>query len=130
MKQEPGQGFNLRARIRSFVYAFKGLYAAWADQHNLWIHSLVAAAVTVAGFWLQLPRKDWAILVLTISMVIAAELFNSAIESAVDLASPDLHPLAGRAKDIAAAAVLVTAIGAIVVGLLILGPPLLEKLAL
>ena len=118
------------ARIRSFGYAFKGLSAAWADQHNLWIHSFAAVAVTATGLWLKLPRQDWTILVLTISMVIAAELFNSAIESAVDLASPDLHPLAGRAKDIAAAAVLVTAIGAMVVGLLILGPPLLEKLAL
>jgi len=78
--------------------------------------------------WLRLPPRDFAIIIVTITLVWAAELTNTAIEAAIDLASPDRHPLAKAGKDAAAGAVLVTAIGAILIGLLILGPPLWDKI--
>jgi diacylglycerol kinase len=97
-------------------------------QRNAWIHSVVAAAVFIAGIWLKLPARDWAVIVLTIAMVFAAEFMNTAIEAVVDLASPETHPLAKIGKDVGAAAVLVAAIASVLVGLLILGPPLWLKL--
>jgi diacylglycerol kinase len=80
--------------------------------------------------WLGLPVRDWAVIVLTIAMVFTAEFINTAIEAIVDLASPDHHPLAKVGKDVGAGAVLVAALAAVVVGLLILGPPLWAKLLL
>mgnify|MGYP000871081505 CR=1 FL=1 len=81
------------------------------------------------GFWLNISLVEWAILSITITGVWAAESFNTAIEAAVDLSSPQLHPLAKIAKDAAAAGVLFTAIGAVAVGLALFGPPFIEKIA-
>jgi diacylglycerol kinase len=117
-----------RARVRSFRHAFAGWGYALRTQPNTWIHSAFTIAVIVAGVWLRLPSVNFAVLILTISLVWAAELINTAIESAVDLFSPDHHPLAKTSKDAAAGAVLITAIGAILTGLLILGPPLWERI--
>lgn len=118
------------SRIASFKYAFQGWHYAMRTQQNVWIHSAVAAAVFVVALWLRLPARDWAVLVLTSAMVFAAEFMNTAIETVVDLASPEIHPLAKIGKDVGAAAVLVAALAAILVGLLILGPPLWAKLFL
>jgi len=118
----------LLSRILSFGHAFRGWWHVIRTQQNAWIHSIVTIAVVVVGFWLGLPPRDWAVLLLTIAMVWAAEFFNTAIEAVVDLASPLRHPLAKVGKDVGAAAVLIAALAAIGVGLLILGPPLLEKL--
>jgi diacylglycerol kinase len=98
-------------------------------QRNAWIHAVVSTAVFVLGLWLGLGRLEWAILVLTVGLVWMAEFVNTALEAVVDLASPDLHPLAKVGKDVAAAAVLVGACTAVVVGLLVLGPPLWGRLA-
>jgi diacylglycerol kinase len=84
--------------------------------------------VIVLGLWLGLAPQDWAILVVVIAMVFTAEFINTAIEAVVDLASPAPHPLAKVGKDVGAGAVLVAALAAIIVGLLILGPPLWAKL--
>jgi diacylglycerol kinase len=84
----------------------------------------VSTAVLLLGLWLHITRQEWAILILTIMAVWMAEFMNTALEAVVDMVMPDLHPLAKVAKDIAAAAVLVGAIGAVLIGLLILGPPL------
>jgi undecaprenol kinase len=81
------------------------------------IHGFSAVAVVVAGVLLRLPAAAWAVLFLAIALVVVAELANSAIESVVDLVSPEDHPLAKRAKDVAAAAVLVAAAGAVAVGI-------------
>ncbi len=97
-------------------------------QQNAWIHSLVASLVIAMGAWLEIDTRDWAILVLTIAVVFSAEFINTAIEAVVDLASPALHPLAKVGKDVGAGAVLVAALAAIIVGILILGPPLWSKL--
>jgi undecaprenol kinase len=103
----------------AFGYAFAGLFAAWRTERNLRIHTGVAAAVVVAGAVLRLPPAAWAIVFITIALVVAAELFNAAVEAVVDLVSPEEHPLAKRAKDIAAAAVLVTTAGAVAVAICI-----------
>ncbi len=112
----------------SFKYAGAGLSVALHTQRNFRIHLAVAVAVVALGLWLGLPASAWALLALTIGIVLFAELTNSALELLVDLVSPDYHPLAGQVKDLAAGAVLVTALTAVVVGLLILGPPLLARL--
>jgi diacylglycerol kinase (ATP) len=120
----------LRSRIAAFGHAFRGWGHVLKTQQNAWIHSLIASIVIAMGLWLGLSAGDWAILVLTIAMVFTAEFINTAIEAVVDLASPTHHPLAKVGKDVGAGAVLVAALAAIVVGLLILGPPLWTKLSL
>ncbi|MEP6894629.1 MAG: diacylglycerol kinase family protein [Chloroflexota bacterium] len=118
----------ITSRIASFRHAFHGWAYVLKTQHNAWIHSAVAIVVVVLGIWLGLPPRDWAVLVLTIAMVFTAEFINTAIEAVVDLASPQKHPLAEVGKDVGAAAVLVAALSAILIGLLILGPPLWVKI--
>lgn len=120
--------FFLR-RAQSFRYALAGFWHAVRTQHNVWIHLSIASAVVLMAIWLQLPARDWAILVLTMALVLAAEFFNTALEALVDLASPDTHPLAKTAKDVSAAAVLVAALAAVTIGLLLLGPPLWAKIS-
>jgi diacylglycerol kinase len=118
----------LVSRWRSFGYAFHGLAYVLRTQQNAWIHSVAATLVLLAALWLNLPPRDWAVLTLTISMVFMAEFINTSIEAVVDLASPLHHPLARVGKDVGAAAVLIAALAAVLVGLLILGPPLWAKL--
>lgn len=119
---------ELYSRVRSFRYAFEGWWYVLRTQHNAWIHALISLAVFAVAFWLRLPRRDWAVLILTVTAVWMAEFFNTALEAVVDMTMPDPHPLAKVAKDVAAAAVLVGALGAVVVGLLLLGPPLWTRL--
>lgn len=129
----PPNGERLRhelySRVHSFRYAFAGWWYVLRTQHNAWIHALVTTAVCLLAWWLRLPRLEWAILLLTFMVVWMAEFMNTALEAVVDVASPNPHPLAKVAKDVAAAAVLVGALGAVLIGLLLLGPPLLQKLA-
>jgi diacylglycerol kinase (ATP) len=119
---------ELYSRVKSFQYAFEGWWHVLRTQRNAWIHALVSSIVFGLGFWLQISRHEWAILLLTIMVVWMAEFMNTALEALVDLATPDYHPLAKIAKDVAAASVLVGALGAILIGLLILGPPLWQKI--
>lgn len=116
------------SRIQSFRHAFRGWFYVLRTQRNAWIHSVIATAVFFVGLWLQLSLHDWAIIILTAAFVFTAEFINTAIEVVVDLASPDEHPLAKIGKDVGAAAVLVAALAAILIGLLILGPPFWLKL--
>lgn len=117
-----------KSRLRSFGYAFHGWSYVLRTQPNTWIHATITTLVLMLAFWLQIPLRDWAVLVLTIMVVWVSEFFNTAIESIVDLASPEEHPLAKISKDAGAAAVLITALVSILIGLLILGPPLWEKI--
>lgn len=114
--------------LRSFGYAFQGIGFAFRTQANLRIHAVISLAVVVAGLWLGLEAVEWATLVVTMMVVVAAELMNTAVEAALDRVSTDQHPLAKAAKDAAAGAVLIGAIGAVIVGALILGPRLLARL--
>jgi len=118
------------SRIVSIGHAFRGWQYVIRTQKNAWIHSAIATVVFILGLWLRLPARDWAVIILTTAVVFAAEFMNTAIETVVDLASPDHHPLAKIGKDVGAAAVLVAALAAILIGLLILGPPLWNKLHL
>jgi diacylglycerol kinase len=117
-------------RLRSFRYAFAGISYVIRTQHNARIHAAISAGVIVVGAWLEIARMEWALIALAMGVVWAAEIMNSAIEALVDLASPESHSLAKIAKDCAAGAVMITAIMAVVVGLLVLGPPLWEKIGL
>ena len=116
------------SRVDSFRYAFQGWFHVFRTQQNVWIHGVVAFLVFILALWLRLPPRDWAVLILTSGMVFGAEFMNTAIEAVVDLASPDKNPLAKIGKDVGAAAVLIAAIAAFLIGLLILGPPLWSKL--
>lgn len=118
----------LQSRFRSIGYALEGWWHVLRTQSNAWVHAGISCAVFVVGFWLRLSLQDWAILVLTLAMVWMAESFNTALEALTDLVSPKEHRLAKIAKDVGAGAVLIGAIAAVVVGFLILGPPLWVRL--
>ena len=120
----------ITSRIRSFRHAIYGWWYVLSTQRNAWIHIAVSTAVFILGLWLELPARDWAIIILTVTMVFTAEFINTAIEAVVDLASPGKHPLAKVGKDVGAAAVLIAALAAVLIGLLILGPPLWERVRL
>ncbi|RMF24321.1 MAG: diacylglycerol kinase family protein [Bacteroidetes bacterium] len=111
-----------KARFNSFRFAFAGLVELFRSTPNARIHLFFAVAVVAAGFFLHISLLEWMLVVLCMAAVFAAEAFNSALENLTDLSSPQPHPLAGKAKDLAAAAVLLSALGAAVVGLLIFGP--------
>jgi len=111
--------------IRSFGHAFAGISHSLKTQVNLRIHFVAAIAVIMAGLLLQVSTVEWAILVVAIMIVMSAELLNTAIEAVVDRMGREPHPLSKIAKDTAAGAVLIAAIGSAIVGLLIFGPKLL-----
>lgn len=119
---------ELLKRLNSFRYAFSGWWYVLRTQKNAWIHAVITIVVFLLGLWLKLGRHDWAILLVTTMLVWMAEFTNTALESIVDMTMPAPHPLAKAAKDVAAATVLVGALGAVLVGLLILGPPLWARL--
>jgi undecaprenol kinase len=112
----------------SFKCALEGLRYALYTQRNFRVHLVIALAVVIAGLWLHITLNQWAVLTLVISMVLVVELINTAIEVMVDLVSPDYHPLAKTVKDLAAGAVLVVAIFSIITGIIILGPPLWQRI--
>ncbi len=115
---------DLRRRVDSFRYAFRGLADLFQSQPNARIHLFVAGTVVAGGWGLHISRLEWGALVLCMALVIALEAVNTAIEYLTDLVSPEFHPLAGKVKDVAAAAVLVGAFGAVVVGLIVFLPKL------
>jgi diacylglycerol kinase len=121
----PQRSANL---VSSFRHAIAGLAYALRTQRNARVHLVFTALVVGLAAWLELGTEQWCLLLLAIGLVWMAELSNTAIETAVDLASPQIHPLAKTAKDVKAAAVLITAFTSILVGLLILGPALLQKI--
>jgi len=116
------------SRFNSFKFAFKGWAYVLRTQKNAWIHLAATTLVIAVGVWLGISRYEWAIILLVIGIVWIAEFLNTSLESILDIASPERHPLARIAKDVGAAAVLIAAVVAIAVGLIILGPPLLAKL--
>ena len=105
--------------IKSFGYALQGIYVATREQLNIRIHFLAVAVVTMAGLFFHIMPYEWCLIVICFGMVLTAELINSAIENLVDLVSPDHHHLAGKVKDIAAGAVLVSAIATVIVSLFV-----------
>jgi diacylglycerol kinase len=127
LPENPSPPRKAASRGDSFCYAFSGAAYVMRTQRNAWIHAVATAGVIALGLWLRLGRIEWAVLFLAIGFVWMAEFINTALETVVDLASPEFHPLAKIGKDVAAAAVLVGAITAVLVGLAILGPALWER---
>lgn len=115
-------------RLKSFGYALAGWLYMLRYQKNTRIMSFASVTIFVVALWLQIDLSGWAILILAITAVWMAEFLNAAVEAVVNLASPEYHPMAKVAKDVAAAAVLLGAVSSFLIGLLILGPPLLHKL--
>lgn len=114
--------YDYKKQLKSFTYAWKGIRRCIGKEQNLSFHLLAALCVCTMGTYARLSRMEWAMVVLCIGVVVAAELFNTAMEKLVDLVSPQYHPLAEQVKDIAAGAVLVCAAAAAIVGLLIFVP--------
>ena len=110
--------------LRSFGFALEGVSYLIRTQRSAQIEIVIAVIVIVVAMWLGIGAIEWAVLILAMALVLALEALNTAIELAVTLASPERHPLAKAAKDVAAAMVLIAAIGAVIVGTVVLGPRL------
>jgi diacylglycerol kinase len=111
-----------RRRVASFGHAGRGVWSALRSEVHLRFHAVATMVVIGLGFYYGISRLEWALVALAAASVWAAELVNTAIEALTDLASPAWHPLAGKAKDVAAGAVLLAALGAVAVGALVFGP--------
>ena len=122
-------GFSLSARLRSCGYAGRGLRRLLRDEHNAWLHLGAIAAVALTGLWLRVVAADWRWLILATALVWMAEAVNTAVEELCDRLHPSVDPVIGGVKDLAAGAVLVAAVAAALIGVLTLGPLLLERLA-
>ena len=120
-------GFDWRARLASFGPAARGVRLL-AREPNARVQLGIAGAAVALGLWLDLEHRDWALIALAIGSVLAAEALNTALEALADRVAPDPHPLVAKAKDVAAGGVLLAAAAAAVVGLLVLGPPLWQRL--
>lgn len=116
------KSFSIRQRLKSFVYAWRGLLLLIRQEHNAWIHLSAAAGVVIAGFCFNITQLEWIAVVFCIGLVLAAETFNTAIEKLANVVSPDWNELIGKVKDVAAGAVLICAITAAIVGLIIFIP--------
>lgn len=119
-----------RNRWTSLNYALAGWLYMLRRQKNTRIMSIVSLLIFVIGLWLGISRIEWALLIVVITIVWFAEFVNAGIEAAIDIVAPDIHPMAQVGKDVASAAVLLGVVASVLVGLLILAPPLLEKLGI
>jgi len=117
---------GLKKFFRSFIYPVKGLLYAYRNEQNLAVDVGIALVVIVFGILFGINKYEWAILVLTIGLVVSCELINTAIEAVVDLVTEEYHPLAKVAKDTSAAAVFIFAIIAVIVGIIIFVPKIIE----
>ena len=122
------KNFNIIERLKSFNYAANGITTMLKSQQNSWIHAVATVVVCILGFSFGFTSSEWCWIILAMVAVWMAEAFNTALEFLADAASPQFHPLIGKAKDVAAGAVLITAIGAVLIGILIIGPYILIHL--
>jgi len=120
----------VQTRAQSFRNAFSGWWFVVRTQRNAWIHAVFSVITLAVCFWLRLSTIEWALIIIAIALVWTAEFLNTALEAVVDLASPEQHRLAKVGKDVGAAAVLIAAFSAFLIGLLIIGPPLWMKIKL
>jgi len=118
-----------RGRMVSFRCAFRGMRLLVGGQTNARIHAAATVLVLLLGFWLRLASAQWGLLLLAIALVWVAEALNTAIERLTDLVSPEYRPLAGEVKDLAAAGVLLAALGGAGIALVVFGPALLAAAA-
>jgi diacylglycerol kinase (ATP) len=122
MKTTNSKPFSIKDRIKSFGYALEGLRSFFKTQHNAWIHVLATFVVIVAGFIFKVSPKEWIALCFAIALVFISELFNTAIEFLCDKISPEIDPKIKLVKDISAAAVLIAAMVALVIGAIVFVP--------
>ncbi len=116
-----------RKRLRdSFGYAFQGIYSEFKEEQNIKIHLFIMVVVIILGIITKLQSWEWIVCIFLFAMVISLELMNTAIENAVDLAMPEKHPKAKIAKDVSAAAVLVSAIASAIIGLILFLPKIIH----
>jgi diacylglycerol kinase (ATP) len=115
-------------RIRSIRCALIGVRVMIASQQNAWIHAVATVIVVVVSLSFGLTKAEWCWIVLAIISVWTAEALNTAFEFLTDVASPEFHPVAAQAKDVAAGAVLITALGSVLIGILVLGPYALARI--
>lgn len=120
------QPFTFTGRIRSFRHAFAGIALMLTSQHNAWVHAAVTVAVIAAGAALRISRVEWCLVAIAVVAVWVAEALNTAFEFLCDVASPQFHPAVKNAKDVAAGAVLLSALGAAAIGVLVFGPHVLR----
>ena len=125
-KIEYNNTLDAKRLSRSFKAAFEGIASTYKKEQNIKIHTFIAILVIIFGFFLKINYIEWLVCLVLIGFLLMAEFFNTAIEYVVDLASPDIHPLAKAAKDTASAGVLMMAIIAAVTGLVIFVPKLIE----
>lgn len=114
--------FQFSGRVRSVHHAIIGISRMVRSQHNAWVHAAATATVIAAALIFQISKTDWCWVIVSISIVWTAEALNTAFEFLADAASPEFHPLVRDAKDVAAGAVLVTALAATVIGAIIFWP--------
>jgi len=114
--------FSLIKRMQSFEHAGRGIKIFLKTTHNAWIHIFIAIVVIVLGFYFEISQTEWLFLIISIGFVLVCEAFNTALEFDIDLTSPEYHPYAKYTKDVAAGAVLISAITASVIGLVIFIP--------
>jgi diacylglycerol kinase (ATP) len=115
----------IKKRIASVLFAINGVFIIIRTQKNAWIHLLMTILVVILGFALKISESEWITIILAISVVWVAEGLNTAIECLGDLVSPKFNPLIGKAKDVAAGAVLISAVGATIIGCIIFLPNIL-----
>ncbi len=120
------QKFSIRKRIESFEFAFNGLKILIREEHNSWIHLFAVFCVIIAGVFFKISVSEWIYVVFAFGFVIAMEIVNSAIENIADFVSPERHEMIKKIKDLSAAAVLISAITAFIIGLIIFLPKILE----
>jgi len=122
---QQSDNFSFKKRIKSFSYAFKGIFYMMSTQHNFWIQIIMGLLAVFLGLVLNINRFEWGLVVLSCGMVLTAETFNSAIEALADAVNPEYDSKMGLIKDLAAGAVLISAIAAAIVGLLIFIPKII-----
>lgn len=118
--------FSWKERGNSFTYAWSGIRALMRTEHNAWIHLALTIAAVALGFILKISKGEFLAIIIAMTMVWAAEILNTAIEKAMDFISLEKHPQIKLVKDLAAAAVLITAFSALLVGAIIFIPKFLE----
>ncbi len=120
---------SLAGRARSFRSALAGMRVLVGSQRNAWIHVAATIAVVTLGLYLGLSAEQWALVTVAVASVWTAEAINTALELLADAVAPEFNPLIGKAKDVAAGAVLIAAIGAAAIGLLVFLPKIADRIA-
>ena len=117
--------FSISQRFKSFKYALEGIRTLFREEHNARIHAIAALVAIVLGFVLKISGNEWIALVIVMGLVFICELFNTSLEALADFVSPEKHPQIKKVKDLAAAAVLISALTAFITGIILIIPKII-----